>query len=106
MNYPKVLINQRLRSGPDPLPDKYNLPFIHQEKKGTAANTDQLYKPATKICEGKAPAPKFKIGLPPKGFKASGLTLTTTKREDKVKIVNLHPYYPTLNMKKFDSNNH
>src|SRR4051812_47383472 len=90
MNYPSVLVNQRLRKGPDFKDEECNLQFLHQQRPRSStsgSSAGRLYKPLTNTSKNRSPSPIEKIASPPKGFKTSTHTLTTTGGQQKAVIV-------------------
>lgn len=82
MNYPSHLVDKRQKREPSPIKETQDLSFIHQQRINTS-NT-QIYKPFSSVSKDKPITRQEGVGSPPKGFKASVYTLTTTPLDNRV----------------------
>lgn len=85
MNYPTHLVDKKQKREPSPREETFDLSFIHQQR--TNISLTQLYKPFTSFSKDKPITRKEGVGSPPKGFKASVYTLTTTPFENRKFLV-------------------
>jgi len=85
MNYPSYLVDKRQKREPSPRGETFDLSFIHQQR--TNVSSTQLYKPFTSVSKDKPITRKEGVGSPPKGFKSSVYTLTTTPLDNRKFLV-------------------
>ena len=93
MNYSKVLKNPSLNVKPKLTEEeqkKYteeNLAYLYQKRKPSPIKKIEFQTPFQNLLENNSPIKPEGIGFPPTGYKASFKSLTTTKNEDRAKIV-------------------
>lgn len=87
MNYPTHFVDRRQKREPSPKDDNYNLSYMHQQRPQAAMNNTQIYKPLSSVAKNKPITREEKVGSPPKGFKSSTYTLTTTPFADRAFLV-------------------
>jgi len=83
MNYPTHLVDKRHKREPSPKDEPADLSFIHQKRPISSNKSNQIYKPISNISKDKSITRQEGVGSPPKGFKASVYTLSTTPMEDR-----------------------
>jgi hypothetical protein len=84
MNYPSVLVNQRTRKEPSPKDyESMDLSYMHQKRPDSGLNQSKIYKPLSSASKNRSPVREEKLGSPPKGYKSSAYTLTTTPQLDR-----------------------
>jgi len=87
MNYPTHLVDKRHKREPSPKDEPADLSFIHQKRPISSNKSNQIYKPISNISKDKSITRQEGVGSPPKGFKASVYTLSTTPMEDRTFLV-------------------
>ncbi|KAL4449212.1 hypothetical protein ABPG74_015594 [Tetrahymena malaccensis] len=88
MNYPRVLKNPLFMPKPLPKEDPTHLDYLYQLKmRQDAEQKFILKKPFQNLQKIQKPILEEKVGVPPDGYKNSTLSLTTSKREARSKII-------------------
>ncbi len=87
MNYPSHLVDKRQKREPSPKEESADLSFIHQKRPVASAKSNQIYKPISNISKDKSITRQEGVGSPPKGFKGSTYTLSTTPLDDRTFLV-------------------
>ena len=86
MNYPASFIDRRQKREPSPRKESSDLNFMHQ-RRPASSTPNKIYKPLTNAAKNKPIIQEEKVGVPPKGFKSSTYTLTTTPLEHRTFLV-------------------
>ena len=86
MNYPASFIDRRSKREPSPRIENKDLSFMHQ-RRPASSTPNKIYKPLTNAGKNQPIIQEEKVGVPPKGFKASTYTLTTTPLEHRTFLV-------------------
>lgn len=87
MNYPSYLVDKRQKREVSPRQQSPDLSYIHQKRSVSPTHNSKIYKPFTSTSKNMPITRKEDVGSPPKGYKSSTYTLTTTPLESRTYLV-------------------